>query len=126
MAFFVLAGHERSQPNSFRNITSFRIPHINYILLGMFCCLAFLQNSVFVEWNPIANSALSAFSPEWSAATFSWQINLATMTSPLIQWPVWFAIQKYGKSYFRILNFKNIKRIFLSQEPWIVVISLFI
>ena len=72
----------------------------------MFCCLAFLQNSVFVEWNPIANSALSAFSPEWSAATIAWQINLATITSPFIQWPVWFAIEKYGKFFYRILNYK--------------------
>ena len=78
-------------------IRSIRIPHINYILLGMFCCLAFLQNSVFVEWNAIANSALAAFHPEWTAATLAWQINLATITSPFIQWPVWFAIQKYGK-----------------------------
>ena len=113
IALFVLAGHERTQPNSFRSIASFRVPHINYILLGMFCCLAFLQNSVFVEWNPIANSALSAFSPEWSAATLASQINLATFTSPFIQWPVWFAIQKYGKLIFQILNFKKIKKIII-------------
>jgi len=29
-----------------------------WILLSMFCCLAFLQESVFVAWNPIGNSAL--------------------------------------------------------------------
>ena len=70
--------------------------YISFVLLGMFCCLAFTQNSIFVEWNPIANSALSVFSPEWSASTLAWQINLATITSPIFQWPVWWAIQKYG------------------------------
>ncbi len=29
-----------------------------WLLLTMFCCLAFLQMSVFVAWNPISNSAL--------------------------------------------------------------------
>ena len=70
----------------------------------MFCCLAFLQNSVFVEWNAIANSALAAFHPEWTAATLAWQINLATITSPFIQWPVWLAIQKYGK-YITLIKY---------------------
>jgi hypothetical protein len=74
-----------------------RTPYLSYILLGMFCCLAFAQNSVFVEWNPIANSALAVFGPEWSPSTLAWQINLATIISPIIQWPVWLAIQKYGK-----------------------------
>ena len=63
----------------------------------MFCCLAFAQSSVFTEWNPIANSAISVFGPDWSASTLAWQINLATITSPIIQWPVWLAIQRYGK-----------------------------
>ena len=92
-----LVDDERPISTVTNNILSPRIFQINYILLGMFCCLAFLQNSVFVEWNPIANSALAVFSPEWSPATLAWQINLATITSPFIQWPVWVAIQKYGK-----------------------------
>ena len=76
-----------------------RTPYISYILLGMFCSLAFAQNSIFVEWNPIANSAIAVFGPEWSDSTLAWQINLATITSPIIQWPVWLAIQKYGKTF---------------------------
>ena len=71
--------------------------YTRFIVLGMFCSLAFCQSSIFTEWNPIANSALAVFEPEWSASTLAWQINLATITSPIFQWPVWWAIQKYGK-----------------------------
>ena len=87
-------------------------PGNNFILLGIFCCLAFVQNSVFVEWNPIANSALAAFGPEWSPSTLAWQINLATITSPIIQWPVWIAIQKYDLS--RTIRWGAVFPIFVS------------
>lgn len=69
-----------------------------WLLLFLYCCLAFLQSSVFVAWNPIGNSVVKAFGPEWSASTLAWQINLATIANPFIQWPVWKAIHRYDLS----------------------------
>ena len=47
-----------------------------WLLLFMFCMLAFLQNAVFVEFNPIAISSKCVF-PTWKDATFAWQVMFA-------------------------------------------------
>ena len=60
--------------------------------------LAFLQSSIFLAWNPIANSALKAFGPQWTPSTLAWQINLATISSPFVQYPVWFYLKKFDLS----------------------------
>jgi len=83
-----------------------------WVLLLMFCMLAFLQNAVFVEFNPIAISAKHVF-PTWSDATFAWQINCATITSPIVQWPAWWAIQRFGLS--RTLRWGAVFPLFLSS-----------
>ena len=67
-------------------------------MLGEFCLLAFLQSSIFLAWNPIANSALKAFGPQWTPSTLAWQINLATISSPFVQYPVWYFLKKFGLS----------------------------
>ena len=63
--------------------------------MSEFCALAFLQSSIFLAWNPIANSSLKAFGPQWTPSTLAWQINLATISSPFIQYPVWYFLKKY-------------------------------
>lgn len=83
-----------------------------WLLLFMFCMLAFLQNAVFVEFNPIAISAKCVF-PTWKDATFAWQVNFATITSPIVQWPAWWAIQKFGLS--RTLRWGAVFPLFLSS-----------
>ena len=66
-----------------------------WILCFQFSCLAFLQGSIFTSWNPIANSVLEAFGPQFSPSTLAWQINFATITSPVIQYPVWYSLKKF-------------------------------
>ena len=52
------------------------IPRKKWLLLIEFCCLAFLQGSIFLAWNPIANSVMFAFAPTFSASTFAWQVRI--------------------------------------------------
>jgi hypothetical protein len=40
--------------------------------------------------------SFQAFEPDWTSSTLSWQVNLATIANPFIQWPVWKAIHRYG------------------------------
>ena len=75
-----------------------------WLLLMEFCALAFIQSSIFLIWNPIANSALFAFGPEWTPSTLAWQINLATITSPFIQYPVWMVLKKFNLRFCQHLN----------------------
>ena len=63
-----------------------------------------VQSSIFLSWNPIANSALFAFGPEWTPSTLAWQINLATITSPFIQYPVWMVLKKFNLRFCLHLN----------------------
>ena len=53
---------------------------------------------MFLSWNPIANSALFAFGPNWSISTLAWQINFATIISPFVQYPVWKALKTLNLS----------------------------
>ena len=69
-----------------------------WILLFEYCFLAFLQGSVFLSWNSIANSVLFTFSENWTSSTLAWQINLATITSPFIQYPVWMSLKRFNLS----------------------------
>jgi len=39
-----------------------------------------------------------SFGPSWTPSTLAWQINLATITSPLIQYPVWTALKRFNLS----------------------------
>jgi len=66
-----------------------------WILCIQFSLLAFLQSSIFLSWNPIANSVLEAFGPQFTSSTAAWQINLATITSPVIQYPVWYSLKRW-------------------------------
>jgi hypothetical protein len=48
------------------------------------------------------NELLQAFEPSWDSATLAWQVNLATIANPFIQWPVWTAIHKFGEKNDKI------------------------
>ncbi len=74
-------------------------PRKRWLLLTEFCILAFLQSSIFLSWNPIANSVLYAFGPDWTQATLAWQINLATITSPFLQYPVWKCLKRFNLAW---------------------------
>jgi len=92
---------------------------MRWLLLMEFCSLAFLQSSIFLGWNPIANSALFAFGPDWSASTLAWQINLATITSPFIQYPVWKSIKRFnlGRTIRWLAVFPLVLASFLNTLP---------
>uniref|UniRef100_A0A0K2UIY5 Uncharacterized protein n=2 Tax=Lepeophtheirus salmonis TaxID=72036 RepID=A0A0K2UIY5_LEPSM len=86
-----------SESGSTEDVTSPRYGSNGQFALFLYGLFSFGQSFAFVDWNPIENSLLFAF-PSWSETTISWQSNIALLSSPLVQWPVWILLKKFKLS----------------------------